>query len=259
MDATTAAGSRPPAPSPFARIARWATRHRRLALAGWVAVLVAVSALSSGVGASWRNDFSLPGTESQRVADLFEDRGAEQAGDTLQVVVQAPDGVDAPNVRERVRGMLDTGRGAARRRRGPAARRERGRGLARRDDRLRLRDARRPRRGRGRPRTCAGSSTRHRPPRPAACAWRSAATRPAGPRRAAAAPPRAPACWPRWSSSSCSSGRSWRRACRSSPRSSPSGPRSGSSRSPRTWRRWRTSRRRSCCSSASAWGSTTRC
>jgi putative drug exporter of the RND superfamily len=100
--------ARPPAPrrSQFERLAAWSYHHRRAALAAWVAVLVGVTAASSAVGSDYHNDFSLPGTESQAAADTLAKRSPAQAGDTIQLVVQAADGLRAPAVRERVDAML---------------------------------------------------------------------------------------------------------------------------------------------------------
>jgi RND superfamily putative drug exporter len=86
--------------SRFERLAAWSYRHRRKAVAGWVAVLVGVTALGSAVGSDYRNDFSLPGTESQRAADLL----GGQAAEPVQIVVQADGGL--AGVRERVEAML---------------------------------------------------------------------------------------------------------------------------------------------------------
>jgi putative drug exporter of the RND superfamily len=66
------------------RLATWSYRHRRRALAGWVAVLIGVTAAASAVGSDYHNDFSLPGTESQQAADT----APVQAGDTIQIVVE---------------------------------------------------------------------------------------------------------------------------------------------------------------------------
>jgi RND superfamily putative drug exporter len=92
--------------SRFERLATWSYRHRWRALAAWVAVLVGVTAAASAVGSDYHNDFSLPGTESQRAFDTLEQRAPAQAGDTLQVVVQDRDGLRTPDVRERVDAML---------------------------------------------------------------------------------------------------------------------------------------------------------
>ena len=73
--------------SRFDRLATWSYRHRRRALVAWVAVLVGVTAASSAIGSAYHNDFSLPGTESQRAADTLTARAPEQAGDTIQIVL----------------------------------------------------------------------------------------------------------------------------------------------------------------------------
>jgi putative drug exporter of the RND superfamily len=79
--------------SRFERLATWSYRHRWKALAAWVAVLVGVTAAASAVGSDYHNDFSLPGTESQRATDTLQQRAPDQAGDTIQIVAQDRDGL----------------------------------------------------------------------------------------------------------------------------------------------------------------------
>jgi RND superfamily putative drug exporter len=88
--------------SRFERLAAWSYAHRRRAVAVWVAVLVGVTAVATATGSDYRNDFSLPGTESQQATDTLERRAPAQAGDTIQIVVQDRDGIPG----ERVDGML---------------------------------------------------------------------------------------------------------------------------------------------------------
>ncbi len=78
-------------PSRLVRVAGWAQRRRRLALALWVVVLGGITAVAQVVGAGYRDDHTLPGTESQRVADTFAARG--QVPDTVQVVFQRDGGL----------------------------------------------------------------------------------------------------------------------------------------------------------------------
>jgi putative drug exporter of the RND superfamily len=103
---STQASTQPPGTRPrrsrFERLADWAYSHRRRALLAWVAVLVGVTAASSAVGSDYHNDFSLPGTESQQAVDTLQARAPAQAGDTVQVVFQDPEGLQAPAVRDRV-------------------------------------------------------------------------------------------------------------------------------------------------------------
>jgi RND superfamily putative drug exporter len=88
------------------RLADWARVHRWRAVGLWVVLLVAVAVGSSGVGTDYRDDHTLPGTESQAAIDLLGDHGSAQAGDNLQVVLRAPGGVDDPAVRDRVDAAL---------------------------------------------------------------------------------------------------------------------------------------------------------
>ncbi|WP_238007335.1 MMPL family transporter [Dactylosporangium sp. AC04546] len=98
----------------FTRLAARSYRHRWLALVAWVAVLAAVTVAAQTVGGDFRNDFSLPGAESQRALDTLQERAPEQAGATVQVVVERADGLAAQPVRERVEAMLGTVRGLPR-------------------------------------------------------------------------------------------------------------------------------------------------
>ncbi|GAA2621534.1 MMPL family transporter [Dactylosporangium fulvum] len=90
----------------FTRLAARSYRHRWLALIAWVAVLVAVTVAAQVVGSDYRNDFSLPGTDSQRAFDMLRERAPEQAGATAQVVVQRADGLAAKPTRDRIEAML---------------------------------------------------------------------------------------------------------------------------------------------------------
>ena len=75
------------------RLAGWAQRHRVLALLVWVAALVAVTAASQAIGTDYRDDHALPGTESQAVAEAFERYAPAESGTTVQIVLQADDGL----------------------------------------------------------------------------------------------------------------------------------------------------------------------
>ncbi|WP_198663380.1 MMPL family transporter [Jiangella endophytica] len=97
----------PERPGVFVRLAGFAHRRRRLALVLWVAVLAGVWAIASMAGDDYRNDVSMPGTESQAAADLLAEHGAARAGDTLQIVLHAESGLRTPGVEERVAALLD--------------------------------------------------------------------------------------------------------------------------------------------------------
>ncbi|NUR96242.1 MAG: MMPL family transporter [Kribbellaceae bacterium] len=81
------------------RVSGWAMRHAGLALLLWVLVLAAVTTAATVVGADYRSDTSLPGTDSQRVTDIFQ--AHQPKGDTasVQLVVRADGGLDADKSR----------------------------------------------------------------------------------------------------------------------------------------------------------------
>ncbi|MDI6102167.1 MMPL family transporter [Actinoplanes sp. NEAU-A12] len=92
--------------SVFERLAGWSDRHRWTALLLWVLVLVGVTAGARLASDDFRNDFTLPGVESQQAQDLLAHRAPIRAGATLDVVVQDPAGVNRPATRAAVEAML---------------------------------------------------------------------------------------------------------------------------------------------------------
>ena len=92
---------------PMLRLTRWTMAHRRIVVVAWIAAAVALLAGSQAIGSRTSNDFSLPGTSSQRAVDLLQSRFAAQAGDADQVVFRARTGkVTAPEVRRVVTPLL---------------------------------------------------------------------------------------------------------------------------------------------------------
>ena len=89
------------------RLTRWTMAHRRTVVVAWIAAAVALLAGSQAIGSRTSNDFSLPGTSSQRAVDLLQSRFAAQAGDADQIVFRARAGtVTAPQVRRVVTPLL---------------------------------------------------------------------------------------------------------------------------------------------------------
>ncbi|SDS97822.1 MMPL family transporter [Jiangella sp. DSM 45060] len=86
------------------RLAAWSQRHHWLAIGLWLVVLAGVTVLSQAVGDDYHDDHGLPGTESQQLTDALEDAAPARSGDTVQVVLQDGDGVEAR--RDRVDAML---------------------------------------------------------------------------------------------------------------------------------------------------------
>ncbi len=88
-------------------LTRWCMAHRRLIVVGWILIAVAVTVLAAGVGRQYASDFSLPGTESQRVVDLLNKEYKSQGGDVDTIVWHNAHGrFDAPGVRAKIDPML---------------------------------------------------------------------------------------------------------------------------------------------------------
>ncbi|MGW4497554.1 MMPL family transporter [Micromonospora sp. NPDC004336] len=92
--------------SAFQRVGDWAWRRRWTAVLLWVAVLAGVSVAGQFVGADYRNDFSLPGAESQQALDTLRQRAPVSAGETVQIVAQDRDGLADGPARARIEAML---------------------------------------------------------------------------------------------------------------------------------------------------------
>lgn len=95
-------------PGRVGRMGAFMAHHRRVVALGWLVALVALAGLSSTLGTKYSNNFSLPGTDSQRAVDLLRQQFPAQAGDVDQVVFRARHGaVTSPAVRASVTPMLE--------------------------------------------------------------------------------------------------------------------------------------------------------
>ncbi|HWD78517.1 MAG TPA: MMPL family transporter, partial [Kribbella sp.] len=76
------------------RLGRFAFRRRRLVLLLWLGLLVAGAVGAATLSGPTANGFSIPGTESQRAADLLNQRFPQAGADaaTARIVFQAPSG-----------------------------------------------------------------------------------------------------------------------------------------------------------------------
>ncbi|MGP3989833.1 MMPL family transporter [Streptomyces sp. 3N207] len=77
----------------FGRLAAWSQRHRRAAVLLWILLLAVITVGSQAAGSNYRNDFTLPGTESQAATDLMKQHSSLQAGDSIQLVLEHPQGI----------------------------------------------------------------------------------------------------------------------------------------------------------------------
>jgi RND superfamily putative drug exporter len=83
-------------------LATFAYRRRRWVVAGWILVVAALVAISGKVGDDFAESFSVQGTESTHAQDLLQATFPERAGDSGELVIDAPGGIDDPAVRTRV-------------------------------------------------------------------------------------------------------------------------------------------------------------
>jgi RND superfamily putative drug exporter len=94
----------------FGGLAFWSQRHRRLALLLWILAVAVIAVGAQSAGSVYRNDFTLPGTDSQAAADLLKQHGSAQAGGSVQIVFKDTAGLsgDRPAIMrtlDRVRGL----------------------------------------------------------------------------------------------------------------------------------------------------------
>ncbi len=100
------AAARAPASGRLARLAELAFRRRGRMLLAWVVALAALVALVPRVAGEFDADFSTPGSESKRAADLVAAHFPGSSGETVNVVWEAPAGARAPVVEARVERFL---------------------------------------------------------------------------------------------------------------------------------------------------------
>src|SRR5579884_1282386 len=67
-------------------LSRWCMTHRRWVILAWLAVAVGTNFIAAAVGRNYATNFTLPGTESQRVADLLTHQFKVQSGDVDTIV-----------------------------------------------------------------------------------------------------------------------------------------------------------------------------
>ena len=79
-------------PSMFQRWAHVSYHHRWPIVIAWVAALVVVVGMTARFRGEAETNFSLPGSESQAARDLLEARFPQRAGDSADVVFEAPAG-----------------------------------------------------------------------------------------------------------------------------------------------------------------------
>ena len=76
-------------------LARWyraCATHPRRVLLSWIGIVVVLIALLVTVGGSLKDEFDIPGSDTQKATDLIESEFASEQGGVLNVVFAAPSG-----------------------------------------------------------------------------------------------------------------------------------------------------------------------
>src|SRR6187200_1138528 len=82
----------------WARWARLCATHPWRIVLSWVAIIIVLIGLVATVGGSLRDEFEIPGSDTQRATDLIESKFASEQGAVLNIVFAAPEGerLDTP-------------------------------------------------------------------------------------------------------------------------------------------------------------------
>jgi putative drug exporter of the RND superfamily len=91
---------------PLARLGAFSYRRRRSVVAAWVLAAVAVIALSGAFAGEYSADYSAHGSDSDKAQELLETRFPTEAGQSIDVVLRADDGLADPAVRPDVEDLI---------------------------------------------------------------------------------------------------------------------------------------------------------
>ncbi|MCH7810659.1 MAG: 1-acyl-sn-glycerol-3-phosphate acyltransferase [Chloroflexi bacterium] len=93
----------------FERWPRFAYRHAWLVLLGTAVGVAVLAALWGSLRGDFGDSFSVPGSESEELFDLLDERFPATAGDSGFIVVRSADGVEDAQTKERVGELMDDG------------------------------------------------------------------------------------------------------------------------------------------------------
>lgn len=88
------------------RLGKFSYRRRWLVIALWLAALVAVGGSAAAFHGTLSNNFQIPGTETQRIADKLKEDLPSASGGTATIVFEAPEGGFTDESRAAVTGAL---------------------------------------------------------------------------------------------------------------------------------------------------------
>src|SRR5262245_7368324 len=88
------------------RLARTCFRRRWFVLIAWIVALVALNAFASSIGNAYHSSLQLPSSESREVQTMLQKASPDRAGSTAQIVFEAKQGVDDPQVRREMSALF---------------------------------------------------------------------------------------------------------------------------------------------------------
>ena len=82
--------------------------HPWRVIGAWIGILAALIVLVGAVGGDLRDEFEIPGSETQKATDLIEAEFASEQGGVLNVVFAAPEGqrLDTPERKAAVQNAM---------------------------------------------------------------------------------------------------------------------------------------------------------
>jgi RND superfamily putative drug exporter len=92
----------------LARWMRWCANHTWKVVFGWVGIIILLILLVATVGGSLKDEFEIPGSDTQRATDLIESEFASEQGSVLNLVFAAPEGerLDTPERKQAIEGAI---------------------------------------------------------------------------------------------------------------------------------------------------------
>ena len=92
----------------LARWMRWCANHPWKVVLGWVGIIAVLILLVATVGGSLKDEFEIPGSDTQKATDLIESEFASEQGSVLNLVFAAPEGqrLDTPERKAAIEGAI---------------------------------------------------------------------------------------------------------------------------------------------------------
>ncbi len=90
------------------KLTRWCIAHRGRVFVAWLVVAVLTTVVAGAAGRNYATNFTLPGTQSQKVLDLLKKEFPAQSGDVDTIVFHTANGtIDDPQVKAAMTKVLD--------------------------------------------------------------------------------------------------------------------------------------------------------